>query len=136
MEQDHILGPPFLEAGGIGDMILALLCCSLRCPGLVLAFGKVRTYICEWVLGKEVFVPLHLLMPAIVLCLFQQHPEVLIFLLKRGEESLWGTVPYPLWCLRSHGIPVCVETLGLWVLATPSNTQINISLSFPETSAH
>lgn len=83
-----------------------------------------------------VFVPLHLCMPAIVFCLFQQHPEVLIFLLKRGEESLWGTVPCPLGCLRSHGIRVCVETLRLWVLATPSNTQINILLSFPETSAH
>lgn len=75
--------------------------------------------------------PLHLLMPSSMLCLIQQQPQVLIFLSKRhkvcrvqcctheGVSEVWGS--FLEWKLRCGCTP-------------PSDTQINMLLSFPETS--
>lgn len=73
-----------------------------------------------------------------MLCLIQQQPEVLIFLLKRGEVKPAGhSAVYPWGCLLKYWDPCWCGSCGYahtCECTPPYDTQINILLSFPETS--
>lgn len=80
---------------------------------------------------------LHLLMPTSMLCLIQQQPEVFIFLLKRGEVKSAGQSPLPMRVSLKHRDSSQCRSSGYVHTCErkpPSDMQINILLSFPETS--
>jgi len=82
------------------------------------------------------FVPLHLMLTS-MLCLARQQPEVRTFLLKRGQVKSAGCSAVPVRVPLKYGDPSWCGSSGytcLWDCAPPSGMQINILLSFPETS--
>lgn len=121
-------------------MALAFLCCSWgvsRASSCIWEGWGIGLWVCAGWRDFLGFVLLHLLMPTSMLCLIQQQPEVFIFLLKRGEVKSAGQSPLPMRVSLKHRDSSQCRSSGYVHTCErkpPSDMQINILLSFPETS--